>query len=194
MSKLIAVEYVSLDGVMQSPGRPDEDTRRGFDRGGWASERLEKDPDAAKASMGDPSNTRGLVLGRRTYLDLVGYWLSMEQPNPFSEILTSTEKFVASRRLTEPLEHPNSTLLKGDALEALAKLKKTGDGDLVILGSGVLVRELAAAGLIDEYVLTIIPVVLGKGTKLFGDTAAEFEVTSSMVSPTGIVVAGYAVR
>ncbi len=90
MSNLIAVECISLDGVMQAPGRPDEDTRRGFVRGGWASERLQKDPDAAKASMGDPSSTHALVFGRRTYIDLVGYWLSMDEPNPFAEILTKT--------------------------------------------------------------------------------------------------------
>ncbi len=85
-------------------------------------------------------------------------------------------------------------MLKGDAIAAVAELKNSTDGDLVILGSGALVRELAAADMIDRYLLTIIPVVLGKGTRLFGDTPAEMDVSTAIVSSTGIVVAEYAVR
>src|SRR5215213_1519324 len=112
---------------------------------------------------------RSRRFGRRTYEDVVGHWLSAPEPNPFTEILEKTPKYVASRTLIEPLPHPNSTLLKGDAIGQVAALKYESGQDLVVLGSGVLVRDLAAAGLIDEYVLTTIPVVLGSGTRLFGN-------------------------
>lgn len=193
MRRLIAVEYISLDGVMQAPGRADEDTRGGFTRGGWASELLANDPEAAQAAMSGQGRTGGLLFGRRTYLDLVGHWLSTPEPNPFADILRATPKYVASRTLTEPLPHPKSILLTGDAVQAVASLKEEDDGDLVILGSGALVRALAAAGLVDAYLLTILPLVLGTGTRLFGDTYAPLRVSSSDTSPTGIVVATYEV-
>lgn len=194
MSRLVVVENVSLDGVMQSPGRPDEDTRGGFTRGGWAAAALGRDPEAARASLEGQGQTRALLFGRRTYLDLVGHWLSTPEPNPFAEILARTPKHVASRTLSAPLPHPASELLDGDVTDAVARLKaEDAPGDLVVLGSGQLVRTLAAAGLVDEYLLTTIPVVLGSGTRLFGDTYAELEVTRSVTSATGIVVATYAV-
>lgn len=194
MGKVVAVEYVSLDGVMQSPGRPDEDTRDGFDRGGWASSLLAADPEAVSASMEGAGSTAALLFGRRTYLDLVGHWLSTTEPNPFSEILRRTPKYVVSQTLTEPLPHPNSHLLAGCPTDQVAQVSNGLDGDLIVLGSGMLVRALAAAGLVDEYVLTILPVVLGRGTRLFDGTPADLEVVRSVTSPTGIVVATYAVR
>jgi dihydrofolate reductase len=189
MSKLVVVENVSLDGVMQAPGRPDEDTRGGFDRGGWAVQALEKDPEAVQASMAGQGQAGAMLFGRRTYEDVLGHWLSTPEPNPFTEILERTPKYIASRTLTEPLPHPNSTLLKGDAIEEVSALKHRSDKDLVVLGSGVLVRDLAAAGLIDEYVLTTIPVVLGSGTRLFGDTYIPLHVVNSVTTSSGIVVA-----
>jgi len=189
MSKLVVVENLSLDGVMQAPGRPDEDTRGGFDRGGWAVQALAKDPEAAQASMAGQAQTGAMLFGRRTYEDVVGHWLSTPEPNPFTEILEKTPKYVASRTLTEPLPYPNSTLLKGDAIDQVASLKQESGQDVVVLGSGVLVRDLAAAGLIDEYVLTTIPVVLGSGTRLFGNTYIRLEVVNSVTTSSGIVVA-----
>jgi dihydrofolate reductase len=191
---LVVVENVSLDGVMQSPGRRDEDTRDGFDLGGWASEHLANDPEAVQASMAGQANTTALLFGRRTYLDLVGHWLSTEEPNPFTEVLTATPKYVVSRTAGIDLPHPNSTLLVGEAIDTVAELKTRGDGDLVVLGSGELVRVLAAAGLIDRYRLTTIPVVLGRGTRLFENTYADLVVESSVTSPAGTVVATYQVR
>ena len=193
MYTLTAVEHVSLDGVMQSPGRADEDTRGGFDLGGWASARLAADPEAARASMGGQGSTAALLFGRRTYDDLVGHWLSAPEPTPFTDILTRTPKYVTSRTQTGPLPHPNSTLLVGEAADTVRSLKQDGEGDLVLLGSGELVRALAAAGLVDRYVLTTIPVVLGRGARLFDGTPADLEVESSTTSPTGIVVATYRV-
>ncbi|TBN57564.1 deaminase [Glaciihabitans arcticus] len=191
MRTLIAVENVSLDGVMQSPGRPDEDTRDGFSRGGWAAELLMKDQEAAMAAMSGQGNVTGMVFGRRTYDDLVGFWLSNPNPNPFTEILRNTPKHVATSN--PELPHPNSFALEGDPVAAVTALTASDEGELVILGSGMLVRTLADAGLIDRYVLTILPVVLGSGTRLFGETYAPMNVLSSFTSPTGIVVATYEV-
>ena len=131
MRTLVVVENLSLDGVMQAPGRPD-------------------DPEVVQASMGDTDSGAEMLFGRRTYIDLVGHWLSTPDPNPFTEILRTTQKYVASRTLTEPLPHPASTLLDGDAVEVVRALRADGDGELVVLGSGDLVRQLAAAGLVDR--------------------------------------------
>ncbi|MGH3508075.1 MAG: dihydrofolate reductase family protein [Nocardioidaceae bacterium] len=193
MYRLVVAENVSLDGVMQSPGRADEDPRGGFDLGGWAAQRLAEDPDAARAAMGGQANTSALLFGRRTYEDLVGHWLATPEPNPFAEILARTPKYVTSRSSQAELLHPNSTLLTGEASDTVRSLKKLGEGDLVVLGSGVLVRHLAAEGLIDRYVLTTIPVVLGKGARLFEGKYTSLAVEFSTTSPTGIVVAIYRV-
>ena len=194
MRTLVAVENVSLDGVMQSPGRPDEDTRGGFTRGGWAATALAADPVAASASMEGRSSTSGLVLGRWTYLDLLGHWTSTAEPNPFVDILLRTPKHVASRTLTDPLPFPSTSLLGEDPVEGVRRLKAEGEGDLVLLGSGLLVRALAAADLVDSYVLTVVPVVLGSGTRLFDGRYTELDVVRTVTSPTGVVVGTYAVR
>lgn len=193
MHTLVVVENISLDGVMQAPGRADEDTRDGFDLGGWASQPLADDPQAAQAAMSGQAGTTALLFGRRTYHDLVGHWLATPEPNPFTDVLTRTQKYVTSRSSEEELPHPNSTLLTGEGADTVRTLKQHGDGDLVILGSGALVRDLAAADLIDRYILTTIPVVLGRGARLFEGTHTALEVESSTTSPTGIVVASYRV-
>jgi dihydrofolate reductase len=194
MSRLVVVENVSLDGVMQSPGRPDEDTRDGFDRGGWATAALSVDPVAAQASMDGDGTTVGLVLGRRTYLDLLGHWTTTPEPNPFTDILLQTPKHVASSTLTAPLPYPNTELLGTDPVAGVRRLKADGEGDLVVLGSGRLVHALAAADLVDLYVLTVVPVVLGRGTRLFEGRYTALDVVRTVTSPTGIVVGTYAVR
>lgn len=194
MAQLIAVENISLDGVMQGPGRADEDTRGGFERGGWASEALTADPEAAQASMAGSESTVAMLFGHRTYDDLVGHWLATTEPNPFTEILIATPKYVVSRDAATQLSHPNSHLLAGDAVDTVAALKSRIEGDIVILGSGAMVRDLAAAGLIDRYVITLIPVLLGSGARLFDGTSAPLTVESTLVFPTGIVVARYAMR
>lgn len=191
MGMVVAVENVSLDGVMQSPAGPDEDTRGGFDRGGWAVAAFQRDPEAAQAAMAQQGGGTGAMLfGRRTYFDVVGHWLATTEPNPFTAILRDTPKYVASRTRTEPLPYPNSTLLTGDVLGRIAELKR-GEGDLVVLGSGTLVRDLAATGLLDRYVLSTIPVVVGTGMRLFGDTYLPLRVLRSVTSRTGIVTATY---
>jgi dihydrofolate reductase len=193
MRSLVVVENVSLDGVMQAPGRPDEDDRDGFRYGGWAGELLARDPGAVQASMRTGSGTAEMLFGRRTYLDVVGHWLSSPEPNPFTEILRNATKYVATRTLADPLPYPNSVRLEGDAVEAVRTLKASGDGDLVVLGSGDLVRQLAAAGLVDVYQLTVLPVVIGEGTRLFGDTHTEMRAIWSQAFPSGIFVGRFQV-
>src|SRR2546430_14927145 len=136
MSKVVVFTNLTLDGVMQAPGRPDEDRRGGFEHGGWAT------PYAAMAQAGGSmANTGALLLGRRTYEDFYDVW-PKRKDSPFSAMLDNMQKYVASRTLKEPLAWMNATLLKGDAAEAVAKLKQELDKDLLILGSGDLIQSL----------------------------------------------------
>ena len=193
MRSLVVVENVSLDGVMQGPARPDEDTRGGFTAGGWAVPFMARDPDAAMASMEGRGETTAMLFGRFSYEDMCGYWLNTPDPNPYTEIFRSTPKYVASTTLTEPLEYPSSILLQGDAVEAVRRLKADGDGAIAVLGSGDLVRQLLSAGLVDELVLTTVPVVLGQGVTLFGETPATLEAVRVRAFDSGITVGHYRV-
>jgi len=193
MRTITVVENLSLDGVMQAPASPDEDRRGGFTAGGWAVGPLSADPAAAQASFGGSGQVVAMLFGRRTYDQLVGFWLSTPDPNPFSDVLRATPKHVATRSDDEP-PHPNSVRLLGDAVDAVRALKQEGDGEIVVLGSGDLVRQLLAAGLVDELVLTVVPVVLGSGTRLFGDTPLRLEVRRHEAFPSGITVTRWAVQ
>lgn len=186
------VENVTIDGVMQSPGRPDEDTRGGFEHGGWANEHLARDPEAAQRSMGQEGAPTALLLGHRTYEDMIGFWLDTDQPNPFTQMLRTMTKYVVSRDPAAELEHPNSVLLVGEAVETVPELTTSEGEDLVVLGSGELARDLTRAGLVDRFQLTTIPVVLGTGARLF-ETQVPLEAESTWASPLGAVVATYRV-
>ncbi len=190
MGKVVAFESVTLDGVMQAPGRPDEDRRGGFEHGGWAARYA--DQESGKFAAEGMATTGGLLFGRRTYEDFHGFWPN-QPDNPFTEILDATQKYVASRSLREPLPWQHSTLLGGDAVDAVAALKQELDHDLVILGSGELVRSLAGPGLIDEYILLIHPLVLGTGRRLFDDGGppVELELSETRTTTTGVVLARY---
>jgi dihydrofolate reductase len=187
--KLVAVESLTLDGVMQAPGRPDEDTRGGFEHGGWAVPYADE---AMGSAMGERMAQRGsIVLGRRTYEDFAGYWPKQED-NPYTEALNRAQKYVASTTLSEPLPWENSTLLEGDAVDELAALKEADGGNLTVIGSGELVRSLITRGLIDEYLLLIHPLVLGSGQRFFPDGAfARLELVDSLTTTTGVVIATY---
>jgi dihydrofolate reductase len=140
VSKVVVFMNVTLDGVMQAPGRPDEDRRGGFAHGGWANVQVrtpDVDPVLASVVGESMANTRALLLGRRTYQDFYGYW-PHQTDNPFTAVLNNTQKYVASTTLEEPLPWHNSTLLKGDAADAVAELKQQPGKDLVVLGSGEL--------------------------------------------------------
>jgi dihydrofolate reductase len=187
MGKLRVVESLTLDGVMQAPGRPDEDTRDGFEHGGWATPYVD---DAMGRAMGEQMGGGGsILLGRRTYQDFAEVWPKQEG-NPYSEALTAAQKYVVSKTLTEPLPWENSTLLEDEALEAVAGIN--GQGDLTVLGSGELVRALMCGGLIDEFLLLIHPLVLGSGRRLFPEGVfASLELANSLTTGTGVVIATY---
>jgi dihydrofolate reductase len=191
MSNVVVFTSLTLDGVMQAPGRPDEDRRGGFERGGWAAPFA--DPVLGSMAGESMTNTGGLLLGRRTYEDFYGFWPNQPEPNPFTEVLNNTQKYVASSTLEEPLAWSNSTLLKGDAAEAVATLKEQQDKDLVVLGSGELARSLMRRNLVDEYVLLIHPLVLGSGRRLFtdGGAFAALRLVDTKTSTTGVVIATY---
>jgi dihydrofolate reductase len=193
MSKVVTIEHLTLDGVMQGPARPDEDRRDGFEYGGWAAAR--NDPAMQKVTGARMGSSWSLLVGRTTYEDFASFWPNQPKPNPFTEALNNVEKFVASTTLTEPLPWQNSTLLKGDAADVVAKLKKDHDKTLVIFGSGVLVQSLMRRDLIDEYVLQIHPLVLGKGRRLFpdGSPLTNFSLVDSVTTGTGVIIATYRV-
>jgi dihydrofolate reductase len=187
MGRVVVCTNLSLDGVMQAPGRPDEDTRGGFTRGGWAA------PYGAMANAGQVfANAGAMLFGRRTYVDFANVW-PKRADSPFTPWLTSTPKYVASRTLTDPLPWENSILLDGDVPSAVARLKRELPKDILVMGSGELVETLMRHGLVDEYVLLIHPLVLGSGRRLFtdGGPAAELRLVSSSAAPNGVIVASY---
>lgn len=189
MSRIVVVNSLSLDGVMQAPGRPDEDVRGGFAHGGWAAPYVDA---VMGEAMGKRMAVRGaLLLGRRTYEDFASYW-PKQTDNPFTPVLNERRKYVASTTLSEPLPWSNSTLLEGEVVQAVAELKQ-GDEDLGILGSGELIRSLMPHDLIDEYVLSIHPLVLGSGRRLFPDEGAmaKLRLMDATTTTTGVVIATY---
>jgi dihydrofolate reductase len=193
MRKLTVFNHVTLDGVMQAPASPDEDTRDGFSRGGWAQAGNDQVM-ADFIGLGRGGEPGALVLGRRTYLHFYGFW--PHQPdNPYTESLTKQQKYVASRTLDEPLPWQNSTLLPGDAAAAVAELKQTSGPDLLVLGSGELIGSLRPRALVDEYVLLIHPLILGEGRRLFPEGApADLQLAESVTTTTGVIIARYQAR
>jgi dihydrofolate reductase len=193
MRKLVVLESLSLDGVMQAPGRPDEDTRGGFSRGGWAVPFRDHVMGAAMASgIGE---TGPLLFGRRTYQDFFKVWPSRTH-NPYSAVLDNAEKLVASRTLREPLPWKNSTLLGGDAVDTVAALKARPGKSMLVMGSGVLVGSLLGARLVDEMILLIHPLLLGEGRQLFprDGPPAALDLVSTTPTTTGVLMATYRLR
>jgi len=191
LGKVVVIEHVTLDGVMQAPGRPEEDDRDGFEHGGWAHARVDEVLGRKMGERMARAQGGALLFGRRAYEDFFSFWPS-QGDNPFTEVLENRQKYVASRTLKEPLHWRNSTLLDGDAAGAVAKLKEEPE-DLGVLGSGQLVRSLMQRGLVDEFVLMIHPLVLGTGRRLFADGGAfaELRLTDSTTTTTGVVIATY---
>jgi dihydrofolate reductase len=191
MSKIVVNLSLTLDGVMQAPGRPDEDLRGGFTHGGWALPYF--DPVMGQSAAEGMAQAPALLMGRRTYEDFYAVWPKRTDDNPFTEVLNNLQKYVVSTTMEEPLPWQNSTLLKGDAATTVAALKEQSDKDLCVLGSGELVRSLMRYNLIDEYVLSIHPLVLGSGQQLFseGSPFATFQLVDSKTTTTGVVMATY---
>jgi dihydrofolate reductase len=192
MRRISVTENISLDGVMQAPAMPDEDTRGGFARGGWANAYTDQVMiDYMTVGAGGEGC---LLLGRTTYQSMAANWPHMPEDNPFTSWINAMPKYVASTTLTPPLEW-NATLLEGDAATAVAGVKDSEGPDLTVLGSGVLVQTLRASGLIDEYVLSIYPLLLGSGTRLFPEGAeAELELLDSTTTTTGVIIGRFRPR
>ena len=189
MPKIRVVNHLTLDGVMQAPGRVDEDLRGGFEHGGWAIP--DNDPVMARVMAAGMGGGGSLLFGRRTYEDFAGFW-PQQHDNPYTAVLDRVHKYVASRTLAEPLPWSNSTLLPGEAGDAVAGLKQRQGDDLMILGSGELVGALIRRGLIDEYVLMIHPLVLGRGRRMFPEGAfASLELIDSVTTTKGVLIATY---
>jgi dihydrofolate reductase len=191
MSKVVVFENLTLDGVMQAPGRPDEDRRGGFEHGGWAMRYA--DPEMGKVAGESMATTGALLFGRRTYEDFYAVWPNRTDDNPFTEVLNNTQKYVASTMLEEPLPWVNSTLLKGDATKAVATLKEQRGKDIVVLGSGELVKSLMRRNLVDVYVLQIHPLLLGAGRRLFTDDGSftALRLVDTKTTTTGVMIATY---
>ena len=193
MGRVVVMNHLTLDGVMQGPGRPEEDPRDGFALGGWGQRSASAGDAAGKAMgerMGVGGGLTGWLFGRRTYEGLLAYWNATG--GPFKEALNNTPEYVASTTLSDPLAWPNSTLLEGDVSDAVRELKARVEGVLAIMGSGELIRSLMAADLIDEYLLMIHPIVLGSGRRLFPEhMQSSLRLIESTATATGIVISTY---
>ncbi len=191
MAKLVVVEQLSLDGVMQGPGGPDEDRSGGFEHGGWAMPYF--DEVAGEEAGKSMAETAAFLFGRTTYEIMAAYWPNHPDNDIFSNVLNSLPKYVASTTLDEPLAWSGSSLLKGDVAEAVATLKEELDGNIVVLGSGQLARTLMEHDLVDEYGLTIHPLMLGSGKRLFDEKSAmrPLRLVDSTISTTGVIIATY---
>jgi len=187
VSKIVVINNITLDGIMQAPGRADEDTRDGFEHGGWA---VPYNDQVSGQFMGRHMvGTRAILLGRRTYTDFAGFW-PKQGDNPFTNVLTAMPKYVASSTLDPEQEWANTIVLGGDAVPAISDLRSEEGGDIVIMGSGELVRSLARSNLIDEYLLLIHPLALGSGRRLF-DQEVRLSLAESLITTTGVVIATY---
>ncbi|MFG3206662.1 dihydrofolate reductase family protein [Streptomyces sp. NPDC048192] len=190
MRKIIVCTFLSLDGVMQAPGGPDEDAESGFEYGGW--QKPVSDDEVGAAVAGWYEHSDAMLLGRKTYDIFAAYWPTADAGNPFTERMNGMRKYVASRTLTS-LEWENSTLLEGDVADAVRELKASEGGDINVVGSGDLAQTLMRHDLVDEYRLTIHPVIIGTGKRLFADGAVPTALKPVSVSTTksGTVVGVY---
>jgi dihydrofolate reductase len=194
MRKVIVNEFVSLDGVAQAPGAPDEDPSGGFAHGGWHMQYME-DELARTWVLKSIVEAGGFLLGRRTYQIFAAYWPNAsEEEQVLAEPLNVKPKYVASTTLTEPLEWQNSRLVEGDVATGVRALKQEDGGDLHVIGSTELVRSLSEHDLVDELRLMIDPLVLGGGKRFFRDDGLlrQLRLVDGQVTGTGAILARYA--
>jgi dihydrofolate reductase len=190
MRKLIVSEFLSLDGVYQAPGRPGEDPSGGFRFGGWTAPYF--DETTGRAVQDLFSQPFELLLGRRTYDIFASYWPRVPAGHAIGDLFNSVPKHVATHR-PDGLDWQNSHALTGDLTDAVRALKREGSANLLTSGSGDMVRQLLAAGLVDELRLQIFPVLLGRGKHLFDDSArpSAMNLTHSTITPGGVLIAHY---
>jgi dihydrofolate reductase len=185
------VEFITLDGVMQSLGSPDDDREGGFEYGGWSAPYM--DESQMSSSVEGQAGTTAYLLGRKTYEKMVAFWPAQPDENPMAAHLNATPKYVATRTLGD-LEWDNAHVLDGDLADAVAALKADGDGRIVVLGSGVLVQQLTDLDLIDGYRLFLHPLVLGTGKRLFNSTQqpVRLRLVDATPTSTGVLMLNYA--
>ena len=193
MRKLIVQEWMSLDGVVQAPGSPNEDKSGGFKHGGW---HLPYFDDMSRSWVVENlTQAGGYLLGRRTYENFAGHWPNASaEEQVIAQPLNTRPKYVASTTLEEPLTWQNSTLLKGNVTKAVATLKQKDGDNLLVIGSAKLVQSLIDFDLVDEFRVMIDPLVVGGGKRIFGDDGAlrPLQLVDSRVTTTGAILATYA--
>lgn len=190
MRTLAVIEFVTLDGVMQSLGSPDEDRDGGFEYGGWGAP-YGDDVLGQKAAEGMPRTT-AYLFGRKTYEKMAAHWPNEPDENPIAAHLNATPKYVVTKTLTT-LDWAGSHILDGDVVESVNDLKTQGDGAITVLGSGVLAQTLIENDLIDEYHLFVHPLVLGTGKRLFRETPRPLRLRLIDCTPTttGVLLLTY---
>ena len=190
MRKLAVIEFVTLDGVMQSLGSPDEDREGGFEYGGWSAPY--GDEVLGKTAGEGLAATTAYLFGRKTYEKMAAHWPTEPATNPIAAHLNATPKYVVTRTLTA-LEWAGSHVLGGDIAASVNDLKQLGDGTIVVLGSGLLVQTLIEHDLIDEYQLFVHPLLLGTGKRLFRQTSQpiRLQLTSCTPTTTGVLLLSY---
>jgi dihydrofolate reductase len=191
MSKILVTTFLSLDGVMQAPGGPDEDRSGGFDHGGWLVQFA--DENMMRMVVEWITRADGFLLGRKTYQIFAAYWPLVTDPSdPVARALNALPKYVASRTLDQ-VEWNNSTLIRGNVVEEIEKLKRRPGREIQVHGSGGLARTLMENDLVDEYRLWSFPVILGRGKRLFGEAAvpATLELIDNQTTSTGVAIHTY---
>ena len=190
MRSLRVIEFLSLDGVMQAPGDPNEDTEGGFRHGGWQRPYFDEVLGASAAE--GMAATDAYLFGRKTYQKMAAHWPNAPADDPYAQHLNATQKHVASRTLRS-LDWQNSTLIDGDVAAEVARLKEQPGGNIAVLGSGELVQTLMENDLVDEYFLAVFPLLLGNGKRLFRDSdrARSLRLVDSKTSTTGGLILTY---
>jgi dihydrofolate reductase len=190
MRKLVVIEFLSLDGVMQAPGAPEEDTEGGFRHGGWSMPYGDEVMGQAAAEGMAATDTH--LFGRKTYEIMAAYWPQAAADDPFAQHLNSVEKYVVSTTLQQA-DWQNTTIIDGDVVERVKELKERPGKNIGVLGSGELVQTLIEDDLVDEFSLTMYPIVLGSGKKLFreADQTRKLELVDSKPTTTGGLILTY---
>lgn len=190
MGQLIVTEFLTLDGVAQAPGGPDEDRDDGFAHGGWQAPLL--DEESGNAVFEQARSMDALLLGRKTYEIFANYWPKAPEETPFTGLLNGVPKYVASRTLADPLAWESSTLLTGDFVASITAVKQRHER-VHVIGSLDLVQSLLRFGLVDRLHLWLYPLLLGSGKPVFGDgtVPTALRLTESHTSPSGTVQLTY---
>ncbi len=190
MGEVVVLEYASLDGVVQAPGHAEEDRSGGFEHGGWTQPYF---GDHRRCMTEALSSCGAFLFGRRTYSIFAGYWPTVTDPaDEIATVLNSRRKYVASRQLADPAWQP-ATVLAGPLAESVRTVAAKTEGDLVVLGSGALVQQLQAAGVVDRWEILLHPVVVGSGSRMFGpqQDPAHLRLTRCRSTEQGLVLLTY---